>query len=84
MNPFLKTLLTTLAAAVLPGLDAAVQSVQPSGGFAQALNSNSAYAMLFGAGLIFAHNLITSAEAKAGVHPAQQTAPAVPPAPPSK
>jgi len=83
MNPFLKSLLTTVAAAVLPGLDAAIQTAQPTGGFANALNSNSAYAMLFGAGLIFAHNLITNYEAKAGIHPAQQTQPANPPAPPS-
>lgn len=76
MNPFLKSLLTAIAGAALPVLDAAVQTAHPSGGFAATLNSNSAYAMLYGVGLITAHNLLTSFEAGLGIHPAQTADPA--------
>lgn len=73
MNPFIKSLLTALAATTLPVLDAAVQSVHPTGGAAQALNSNTAYADLYAIGLIVAHNVLTSLENAAGVTTSSST-----------
>lgn len=72
MNPLLKSLISATAGAVLPGLDALVQSLHPSGGFAATLNSSPVYALLYAVGVLTVHNIIGGLEASMGIHPVQQ------------